>query len=108
MRTLRQASAIEETSAAMDQLAITVLKNAHRAKNASAVAAPVTRTAENGGEVMREATHAMKRITLSSGKIPSIIGLIDDIAFQTNLLALNTSGSVPPRSVFSHSIRFWG
>src|SRR6218665_2452692 len=33
----------------------------------------------------------MARITESSGKISSIIGLIDDIAFQTNLLALNAS-----------------
>jgi methyl-accepting chemotaxis protein len=40
---------------------------------------------------MRKATEAMERITTSSGKISSIIGLIDDIAFQTNLLALNAS-----------------
>ncbi|WP_375451220.1 methyl-accepting chemotaxis protein [uncultured Devosia sp.] len=33
----------------------------------------------------------MARITQSAGKISSIIGLIDDIAFQTNLLALNAS-----------------
>jgi methyl-accepting chemotaxis protein len=33
----------------------------------------------------------MEKITASSGKISSIIGLIDDIAFQTNLLALNAS-----------------
>ena len=43
--------------------------------------------AEEGGEVMREATHAMERITQSSAKISNIIGMIDDIAFQTNLLA---------------------
>ncbi|MFY8032556.1 MAG: methyl-accepting chemotaxis protein, partial [Devosia sp.] len=47
--------------------------------------------AEEGGQVMTEATHAMERITSSSGKISNIIGLIDDIAFQTNLLALNAS-----------------
>ena len=41
--------------------------------------------------VMGQATEAMTRITESSGKISSIIGLIDDIAFQTNLLALNAS-----------------
>ena len=55
------------------------------------VAATVTRTAEEGGEVMLKATDAMERITQSSGKISNIIGLIDDIAFQTNLLALNAS-----------------
>ena len=90
-RTTKQAATIEETSAAMEQLAATVLQNAQRAKDASVVAASVTRTAEEGGVVMTKATDAMERITASSGKISNIIGLIDDIAFQTNLLALNAS-----------------
>jgi methyl-accepting chemotaxis protein len=90
-RTTKQAATIEETSAAMEQLAVTVLENAKRAESASTNAADVSRTAEQGGEVMREATAAMERITQSSSKISNIIGLIDDIAFQTNLLALNAS-----------------
>ena len=90
-RTTKQAATIEETSAAMEQLASTVQQNAQRAKDASGVAAGVTRTAEEGGLVMQQATEAMERITTSSGKISNIIGLIDDIAFQTNLLALNAS-----------------
>jgi methyl-accepting chemotaxis protein len=90
-RTTKQAATIEETSAAMEQLAGTVLANAQRAKEASVVAGTVTRTAEEGGAVMVKATDAMERITTSSGKISNIIGLIDDIAFQTNLLALNAS-----------------
>ena len=90
-RTTKQAATIEETSATMEQLSATVLQNAQRAKDASVVAASVTRTAEEGGEVMLKATNAMERITASSGKISNIIGLIDDIAFQTNLLALNAS-----------------
>jgi methyl-accepting chemotaxis protein len=90
-RTTKQAATIEETSAAMEQLAATVLQNAERANEASSVASTVTRTAEEGGQVMHQATEAMERITQSSGKISNIIGLIDDIAFQTNLLALNAS-----------------
>lgn len=90
-RTTKQAATIEETSATMEQLSGTVLQNAQKAKEASQVAATVTRTAEEGGEVMLKATDAMERITASSGKISNIIGLIDDIAFQTNLLALNAS-----------------
>ncbi|HEV7276196.1 MAG TPA: methyl-accepting chemotaxis protein [Devosiaceae bacterium] len=90
-RTTRQAATIEETSATMEQLAATVVQNAERAREASVVAGTVTRTAEEGGLVMTEATQAMERITTSSGKISNIIGLIDDIAFQTNLLALNAS-----------------
>jgi methyl-accepting chemotaxis protein len=90
-RTTKQAATIEETSAAMEELAHTVLKNAERANEASNVSANVTRTAEEGGQVMGEANMAMERITASSAKISNIIGLIDDIAFQTNLLALNAS-----------------
>jgi len=90
-RTTKQAATIEETSAAMEQLASTVLHNSERARQASTVAGTVTRTAEEGGKVMGEANLAMERITASSAKISNIIGLIDDIAFQTNLLALNAS-----------------
>ncbi|WP_449394065.1 methyl-accepting chemotaxis protein [Devosia riboflavina] len=90
-RTTKQAATIEETSAAMEQLASTVLQNAQRAQEASAAAGDVTSSAEVGGQVMAQATEAMEKITQSSAKISNIIGLIDDIAFQTNLLALNAS-----------------
>src|SRR6185437_2198126 len=90
-RTTKQAATIEETSAAMEQLSTTVIETARRADEASRIAGTVTETAERGGQVMRDADAAMERITVSSGKISSIIGMIDDIAFQTNLLALNAS-----------------
>ena len=90
-RTTKQAATIEETSAAMEQLANTVTKNAQRASEASDNANQIAKVAEEGGAVMVEATGAMERITSSSSKISNIIGLIDDIAFQTNLLALNAS-----------------
>jgi methyl-accepting chemotaxis protein len=90
-RTTKQAATIEETSAAMEQLASTVLQNAERAADASNNAGSVRRAAEEGGAVMHKANEAMERITTSSTKISSIIGMIDDIAFQTNLLALNAS-----------------
>jgi methyl-accepting chemotaxis protein len=90
-RTTKQAATIEETSAAMEQLATTVLANAQRAAGASDNAGQVATAAEEGGTVMLSANEAMGRITESSAKISNIIGLIDDIAFQTNLLALNAS-----------------
>lgn len=90
-RTTRQAATIEETSAAVEQLATTVAENARRAATASEKARVLAQDATNGGAVMGEATGAMTAIEASSGKISNIIGLIDDIAFQTNLLALNAS-----------------
>ena len=90
-RTTKQAATIEETSAAMEQLAHTVMDNAKRAEEASVKTRAMSQSAEEGGAVMRDATGAMEQITQSSGKISNIIGMIDDIAFQTNLLALNAS-----------------
>jgi methyl-accepting chemotaxis protein len=90
-RTTRQAATIEETSAAVEQLALTVSENARRAATASDRARDLAGDATQGGSVMTEVTQAMGAIEASSGKISNIIGLIDDIAFQTNLLALNAS-----------------
>jgi methyl-accepting chemotaxis protein len=90
-RTTKQAATIEETSAAMEQLASTVAENARMAEDANGKAQAVSGSATQSGVTMAEANAAMERITSSSAKISNIIGMIDDIAFQTNLLALNAS-----------------
>ena len=90
-RTVSQAETIKETSHTMDQFAAIVARNAEGAGKAREAALTVTNTAEEGGQVMGQATEAMERITESSDKISNIIKFIDDIAFQTNLLALNAS-----------------
>jgi methyl-accepting chemotaxis protein len=90
-RSTRQAASVEETSAAMEQLASTVTENARRAHEASEEIKSVTSFADQGGDVMRSASTAMEQISASSNRIAGIVGLIDDIAFQTNLLALNAS-----------------
>ena len=90
-RTTKQAATIEETSAAMEQLATTVAENARMAEDADVKAQSVSQSAAHSGQTMAEANEAMERITSSSAKISNIIGMIDDIAFQTNLLALNAS-----------------
>jgi methyl-accepting chemotaxis protein len=90
-RTTKQAATIEQTSAAMEQLAAIVTENAKTAEDARNKVQAVSQSAERSGSVMSQANAAMERITSSSAKISNIIGLIDDIAFQTNLLALNAS-----------------
>jgi methyl-accepting chemotaxis protein len=90
-RTTWQAATVQETSAAVAQLAETVKDNAGRAEAANEKARSVAEIAEKATVVMEQANDAMGRISASAAKISSIIGLIDDIAFQTNLLALNAS-----------------
>ena len=90
-RTTRQAAAIEETSAAIEQLTATVRGNAEKAGIAHDKSQAAAVLANQGGQVMDAATQAMERITTSSAKVSDIIKMIDGIAFQTNLLALNAS-----------------
>lgn len=90
-RSNRQAGAIQQTTATVKNMSRAVAENTSQAREAMQQADDVRRTAEEGGEVMGNASQAMERITESSSKISNIIGLIDDIAFQTNLLALNAS-----------------
>lgn len=90
-RTTRQAAAVEETSATVDQLTQAVSENANRADGACVMARNVSNDATSVGEVMSEANAAMEAVSAQAIKISNIIGMIDDIAFQTNLLALNAS-----------------
>ncbi|MBJ7578232.1 PAS domain S-box protein [Devosia sp. MC532] len=90
-RTMRQATAIADTSSAIEQLSQAVTENAHRAEAARANAKNVSDDAVDAGDVMGQAHQAMEDVTVQAAKISNIIGMIDEIAFQTNLLALNAS-----------------
>lgn len=90
-RTTEQASALEETAAAIEQLTSTTRHNADNAAQANQVASATRTLAQRGGEVTGKAVAAMHDIRNASRKISDIIGVIDEIAFQTNLLALNAA-----------------
>lgn len=88
-RTVRQAAALEETAAALGQIADTVSQSASLCVEARNAARTVNGSMEQTGTLVSAAIDAMERIEQSSRSIASIIGVIDEIAFQTNLLALN-------------------
>ena len=90
-RTEEQASSLQSTASAMEQIASTVANNADTSRQANALAATASNVAERGGEVVSQVVTTMQDITDSSRKINDIIGVIDGIAFQTNILALNAA-----------------
>ncbi|MEZ5649190.1 MAG: methyl-accepting chemotaxis protein [Burkholderiaceae bacterium] len=91
VRTEEQASALQETAAATEQITATVRQNAEHSTQANQLAQSASAQAAHGGDVVAEAVRAMAGIDASSERIVNIIGVIDEIAFQTNLLALNAS-----------------
>ena len=90
-RTEEQASGLQATAAAMDQLSATVSQNADNAQQAKQLALGAASVAQRGGLAVGEVVETMKGINTSSRKIAEIIGVIDGIAFQTNILALNAA-----------------
>ncbi|HZX32494.1 MAG TPA: methyl-accepting chemotaxis protein [Rhodocyclaceae bacterium] len=79
-----QASSLEETSAAMEEMAASIGQNTENARVTDGLAQKAAQQAGEGGEAVRATVEAMEAI---AGKI----GIIDDIAYQTNLLALNAA-----------------
>ena len=90
-RTEDQASSLQETAAAMEELTSTVKQNADNAHVAARLADDSMRIARQGGEVVAEVVETMDGIRDSSRKISDIVTLIEGIAFQTNILALNAA-----------------
>jgi methyl-accepting chemotaxis protein len=90
-RTESQASALQATSATMEQLDKTVRANAGNAQQARQLAQSASSVAERGGAAVADVVQTMKGINDSSQRIADIIGVIDGIAFQTNILALNAA-----------------
>lgn len=90
-RTERQASAVQETAATMDQLGSTVRSNAEHAAQARQLTQRAADVAGEGHTVMAQAVETMRAIDQGSDRIAQIVGTIEGIAFQTNMLALNAA-----------------
>lgn len=86
-----QASAIQQVTASMDEIAERTKANASEAAEANNLVHSVKDMAVDGNGQMKSMIQAMNDINESSETISKIIKVIDDIAFQTNILALNAA-----------------
>ncbi|ETD02380.1 methyl-accepting chemotaxis protein [Rhodobacter capsulatus] len=85
----RAAASLEETAAAMTELAGSSRTGAARAAETAQSAERMRADIQTAQATVNRVVEAMGRITASSDAIARIISVIDDISFQTNLLALN-------------------
>ncbi|GDX05297.1 methyl-accepting chemotaxis protein [Buttiauxella sp. A111] len=90
-RTERQATAVQQTAASMEQIKVTVKLTADNANLASDLSGGSCVMAKNGSEMMAQIIVSMKNIATNSHKIGEINSVIDSIAHQTNILALNAA-----------------
>ncbi len=90
-RTEEQAASLGQTAASMEELTSTVKHTSDNTQQANSLAGNMRSAAQEGNAIVEEAVVSMKEIETSSGKIGTIIGIIEDIAFQTNILALNAA-----------------
>jgi methyl-accepting chemotaxis protein len=88
-RAEQQAANLEEAAAALEEITATMKGMADGAQRATGIAGRARQEVEASQQILTESIAAIRRISDSSGRISSIIEVIDGIAFQTNLLALN-------------------
>ncbi len=84
-----QAATLEESVAAIDELAATARQNLESANTVQGLVLDAKADVDHNSGVVEETIQAMENLRKSSEEISAIIGLIEDISFQTNLLALN-------------------
>jgi methyl-accepting chemotaxis protein len=85
----RQAAALEQSAAGLDQLTASLAATAGETDAATALVAAARDDTAAAAALAQRAIAAMRTIEHASREIGEIIAVIDGIAFQTNLLALN-------------------
>ena len=81
---IQQASSLEETSAALEEMSGSVSEAAKNAAATNILAEEAAKMAVDGGEAVSKTVEAMQEISEK-------ISIIEDIAYQTNLIALNAA-----------------
>lgn len=87
----RQAAAIEETSATMNESSSMIAQTADSTKKAVEISLILASKAQNSIENMKKMIESMNELKTSSDTIARIIHTIDDISRNTNLLAINAT-----------------
>ena len=90
-RTEQQAGSLQQAASAMDELTVSVQRNADHARQANQLAETASQVAQAGGEAVARVVNTMGEIDTASRRIEEITGVIDGISFQTNILALNAA-----------------
>ncbi|WP_082621889.1 PAS domain-containing methyl-accepting chemotaxis protein [Bordetella sp. N] len=90
-RTEEQATSLEQTAAAMDDLTHSVQGNADATQRVLSLVDEAQAAADDGGRIAAQVEQTMAGITTAAQRIADITGVIDGIAFQTNILALNAA-----------------
>jgi methyl-accepting chemotaxis protein len=86
-----QAASLEQTSAAIEQMASMTRQNADNANLANKLTTETGKTMTDAEGSMGELMISMSDISNASEQTSKIVKTIDEIAFQTNLLALNAA-----------------
>ncbi|QKF77923.1 methyl-accepting chemotaxis protein [Arcobacter defluvii] len=85
------AVALEETSAAVEEISSNISNNTDNIIQMSRLASSVTSSVTNGQTLASQTTSAMNEIDKEVNAINEAITVIDQIAFQTNILSLNAA-----------------
>ena len=86
-----QASAMEETSAAVTEIASMTQQSAENSGVASSLIGETVAAVNEARLLMQNLSEEMDETALASEETSKIVKTIDEIAFQTNLLALNAA-----------------
>ena len=85
------ASSLEETAAALDEIAGNISNNTTNVVKMSGYATLLTSSANDGEKLANQTTVAMEQINTEVTSINDAISVIDQISFQTNILSLNAA-----------------
>ena len=90
-RTVNQATFLEQTTASLERITLTVRGNASHAEHASQLTRAASDKAHAGRGVMQQAVSSIRELLSTSEQIGEISQTINAIAFQTNILAINAA-----------------